>query len=649
MKVTSFGSKSVEVMNIIKTKVFLLGCLLTLLGCSSDKVSENSAVTRDYLNQIIDISYTPNNEYRAGGWFVDQGAWMGFTPAEADRWINGFCGPYSLDSRAWLATSAVELIVDEEAGKQQKTNYYPGVLSIATEIGEVVVDQKMIFANSNTALLAIDARDLENKTFYLSGRDWIEGSTFTIDRSNVIINHPNGEITTLTFPAKAELELVGANYRAELPAELFYVAISTFVNKEEKVGGLQKAENILIKGKAVFAENRSRWEGFLKEILRDDMPDKYHRIAAKAMVTLMSNWKASRGGLLHEGMVPSHAVGYFMGYWAWDTWKFVVPLARLTPELSKNMIRSMFDYQQEDGMIIDCIYANPAENNYRDSKPPLAGWAIDAVYEATKDTAFLREMYPQLLKYHRWWYEKRDNDKNGICEFGSTDGTIEAAAWESGMDNAIRFDNAKMVKNSSDAWSFDQESVDLNAFLAYEYQLIKKFSDILNIPFDDEDKTQFIATYFYDNKTGFFFDKKIGSGEFIKEFGSEAYIPFWAKLASKEQMDAALPYFKDTTMYATYIPFPTIAANNPKYLPNGYWRGPIWLDQTYFGINGLRNYGHKELADTYTLQVFDRLDGLTGDKPIHENYDSHTGGRLKAPHFSWSASHLLLLYNEYGK
>lgn len=636
-------------MKIIKTKVFLLGVFLTFLGCSSNKVSENSSETRDYLNQIIDISYTPNKEYRAGGWFVDQGAWVGFTPAESDKWINGFCGPYSLDARVWLATSAVELVVDGETVSHRNTNYYPGKLSISSKIGEFDIDQKMVFTNSNTALVAIDARNIGDKTFYLSGRDWIEGSVFAIDRSNVIISHPNGEITTLTFPANAKLELTSSNYKVIVPADQFCVAISTFINKEEKVGGLQKAEAILAKGNEVFNENNKRWEGFFNEILRADMPEKYHRVAAKAMVTLMSNWKVSRGGLLHEGMVPSHAVGYFMGYWAWDTWKFAVPLAKLTPELAKNMIRSMFDYQQEDGMIIDCIYANPAENNYRDSKPPLAGWAIDAVYEATGDTAFLREMYPQLVKYHRWWYEKRDNDKNGICEFGSTDGTIEAAAWESGMDNAIRFDQAKMVNNSADAWSFDQESVDLNAFLAHEYQLIKKFSSILNIPFEDEDRAKSVASYFYDSETGFFFDKKLGTEEFVREFGSEAYIPFWAKLASKEQMDAALPYFKDTTMYATYIPFPTIAANNPKYLPNGYWRGPIWLDQTYFGINGLRNYGHKELADTYTEQVFDRLDGLTGDKPIHENYDSHTGGRLKAPHFSWSASHLLLLYSEYGK
>lgn len=44
------------------------------------------------------------------------------------------------------------------------------------------------------------------------------------------------------------------------------------------------------------------------------------------------------------------------------------------------------------------------------------------------------------------------------------------------MDNAIRFDGAVMLKNEGyeDAWSMDQESVDLNAYLALECKLLKK-------------------------------------------------------------------------------------------------------------------------------------------------------------------------------
>ena len=56
---------------------------------------------------------------------------------------------------------------------------------------------------------------------------------------------------------------------------------------------------------------------------------------------------------------------------------------------------------------------------------------------------------------------------------------------------------------------------------------------------------------------------------------------------------------------------------------------------------------YNALADEYTAKVFDRLQGLTKDTPIHENYGTHTGEILKAPHFSWSCVHLLMMYDEY--
>lgn len=36
------------------------------------------------------------------------------------------------------------------------------------------------------------------------------------------------------------------------------------------------------------------------------------------------------------------------------------------------------------------------------------------------------------------------------------------------MDNAVRFDEAVLMKNNNKAWSLNQESVDLNAYLYAE-------------------------------------------------------------------------------------------------------------------------------------------------------------------------------------
>ena len=639
------------------TKITLLTAVVAGFTAACNPASENIPTGKRYeFNNILDIAYTPDTLTRCRGWFTDAGSWMGFTLPQKDHWVNGFCGPFSLDMnrRQWMAQSAVTVGYADQANvifTPDSTCYFPGELYLSASSEEGKIIQRLNFLDASTALLRIHSD--AGKELSLTASQWGKEIQVQTDQNTVIARHPSGEIVALTFTPDVSVKGTDNNYQAKINGSEHdtYVAISFYTGEKELSAGLQKAQLALSNPQEVLKANKERWEGYLTKILRKDMKPEYDRIAVKAVVTLISNWRTHRGGLLHEGIVPSHAAYYFVGFWAWDTWRFSAALAKFDPELAKDNIRAMFDYQQPDGMIIDCIYTDPAENNARDSKPPLVSWAIDEIFTHANDTAFISEMYPQLMAYYKWWYNKRDHNRNGMCEYGSTDGTLEAAAWESGMDNAIRFDDAKMLKNNGaeDAWSMDQESVDLNAYLALECKLLKKFASILGVTFDGPDYSSQVADYFFDKEKGFFFDRRLKDGSFIQEPGCEAYTPLWTEVATADQVKAMLPLLTDTAKFSTYIPFPTVAADNPKYNPRGYWRGPIWLDQTYFAIRGLRNYGYNKMADEYTLQVFDRLQGLKEGAPIHENYGTHTGELLKAPHFSWSSSHLLMLYDDYGK
>ena len=635
------------------TKIILLTAVVAGLTTAGENIPTGK---RYEFNNILDITYTPDTLTRCGGWFTDAGSWMGFTLPQKDHWVNGFCGPFSLDMnrRQWMAQSAVTVRYADQANvifTPDSTCYFPGELYLSASSEEGKIIQRLNFLDASTALLRIHSD--AGKELSLTASQWGKEIQVQTDQNTVIARHPSGEIVALTFTPDVSVKGTDNNYQAKINGSEHdtYVAISFYTGEKELSAGLQKAQLALSNPQEGLKANKERWEGYLTKILRKDMKPEYDRIAVKAVVTLISNWRTHRGGLLHEGIVPSHAAYYFVGFWAWDTWRFSAALAKFDPELAKDNIRAMFDYQQPDGMIIDCIYTDPAENNARDSKPPLVSWAVDEIFTHTNDTAFISEMYPQLMAYYKWWYNKRDHNRNGMCEYGSTDGTLEAAAWESGMDNAIRFDDAKMLKNdgAEDAWSMDQESVDLNAYLALECKLLKKFAGILGVTFDGPDYSSQVADYFFDKEKGFFFDRRLKDGSFIQEPGCEAYTPLWTKVATADQVKAMLPLLTDTAKFSTYIPFPTVAADHPKYNPRGYWRGPIWLDQTYFAIRGLRNYGYNKMADEYTLQVFDRLQGLKEGAPIHENYGTHTGELLKAPHFSWSSSHLLMLYDDYGK
>ncbi len=612
-------------------RLFLLASALLLVGCAGK--AQKVDLATEY-HDIIDISTTPEKINACTGLYTEQGAWIGFaTPAHKSA--TGFVGPFDIDNRKWLS----EEIVGVDGFVQDSTTYLPGRIILWGKGKDgAEITQTLRFVDKNNALLTLHSdRSID---WNLSGDIWFaEGysAKFTGDGYNLSL--PRGEQLRLSLQGFTLEQTSDSTYSAKgAKASKDAYAYISFFNTQSEIAP------VLTEDPSVLIDNHTeRWNGYITSVLRDDMPHKYDRVAVKSMITLLSNWRSAKGDIFHDGIIPSHGIWYFVGFWAWDTWKQAVATAMFDKELAKNQIRSMFDYQLDDGMVIDCIYSDAKENNTRDSKPPLAAWAVDAI----GDKEFTREMYPKLEKYYNWWYKSRDNNQNGIPEFGSTDGTLVAAAWESGMDNAVRYDDTEMVKNHEGAWSMNQESVDLASYLVYEYELLQKMANELGVeckatPIDGAR----VAEYFYDAEDGFFYDKLLKGGEFVRAQGSEAYTPLWTKIATQEQADAMYKVLSDTAKFSTYIPMPTLSAAHPKFMPKGYWRGPIWLDQTYFGISGLRNYGYTEEADAYTYQVFDRLYNLTGNAPIYENYGTHTGEPLKAPHFSWSAAHLLMLYHE---
>lgn len=609
-------------------------------------VDSVAQTTRHEYQDIVDISLTPGKPRRHNGCFSDMGSWMGFTLPEQGKEEAGICGPFSIYHRNWYARSLVSVV----GGSMVTAHYEPGRVQMELSLAGNTLTESLQFVDAKTALLSIS--NPGGKAFQLSADSISTQMSLSLQGNTLTLANRGGEQVQLTFPSLVSLSADGHNYQAQVPADTRSLTIAISLLEQDTEAAVQQVQvaSWLANPEPALAANEARWNGYLQKVIRQDMPHEYNRIAVKSIVTLLSNWRAKRGAVYHDGIVPSHAVNYFVGCWAWDCWRFSAAMASFFPELAKDNIRVMFDYQQPDGMIIDCIYPDASENNARDSKPPLAAWAVNEVYEHTGDVNFLREMYPKLLKYHKWWYEKRDHDKNHICEFGSVDGTLEAAAWESGMDNAIRFDGTQMLRNADDAYSTDQESVDLNAYLSLEYTLLQKFAQVLGEPFQLPDYRGLVADYFFDKKDGFFYDRRLNAERsYVREAGCEGYIPFWANIASKQQFAKARKLLDNKKKFSTYIPFPTIAADNPKYDPKGYWRGPIWLDQTYYGIKAYRNYGEHKKADAYTDQVFQRLQGISAGTPIYENYDTHTGKPMQASHFSWSAACLLMLYNDYGK
>lgn len=748
-----FNLKRKVLITTVLTTTLLTGfCNLNAYG----SVKNNSV--NDFRN-VLNVQGNPqvnlNDSYstNVSNPFSDMGAWHAYYLPEkgATNLYGGFAGPlivgeeYPINlsdtiSKITLTNSDTGEVYDLSKAKNIMFDFYPGKLVQTYELNDFNLKLELIFATNRSALIKTEIENKKNTDLNLnlewSGnifnkspytisvndngeKNYDLGQTLEATQNGVQVNFSNIRSTWSFFSTdqtKFNVEYDG-NTSTDINGNTYVTKLDNIVNikpqntfktfstqsytftTEEFNNEQVKINDLLENGDTYFNDNTNRWQNYLNKAFSNTEKDSdphYKDAAVKSIITLTTNWRSAAGAIKHDGIVPSLSYKWFVGMWAWDSWKQAVATANFDGELAKNNIRALFDYQikgddsvrpYDKGTIIDAIFYNKDEQrggeggnwNERNSKPPLAAWAVWNVYKETNDIEFLKEMYPKLVDYHNWWYTNRDHDKNGIAEYGgmvhpannSEDEIILAAAWESGMDNATRFDKEgfgsddvgvhvfenKDNNGNTVGYSINQESVDLNSYLYAEKGFLKSMADILGKTEDSQkyeveakNVGEYIRNNMFDKETGFFYDLQINEDGSEKKLlvnrgkGTEGWMPLWAKVATQDEAELVKENMMDPNKFNTYMPLPTASKDNPKFNPNKYWRGPVWMDQALYGIESLQNYGFKDEAETLTKKLFDNAEGLIGDGPIRENYNPETGQGLHTKNFSWSASAYYLLY-----
>lgn len=264
-----------------------------------------------------------------------------------------------------------------------------------------------------------------------------------------------------------------------------------------------------------------------------------------------------------------------------------------------------------------------------------------------------------------------------------------AASWESGRDDAsvfgfidpdqlqryidkggkredwqVLFAENRAADGTLLGYSLLQESVDQASYMYSDSSYLARLADR---PGKQEDAKKFrdhakhLADYInicmFDDKTGFFYDIRIAdkplangcAGEPIAERGRgpEGWSPLFNGAATQQHADAVVKVMKDPQEFNTWVPLGTAPLTNPAFGADIYWRGRVWVDQFWFGLKGMERYGYRDDAVEMANRFLAHANGLTGDGPIRENYNPLNGDRQGAPNFSWSATHLYMLYNDF--
>lgn len=661
-------------------KLYLyLICLLTSLYSNAKNYHQE-----DFINLLnIEKGYktTPN-----GYFFSDLGSWHGYgfnNPTE--KTIYGLRGPVFMGERnlslQWLSDCFEQLIIEDLTNGKNPIRvhmehpiqeYLPGMLRLSNQNKEIKMQIRELAISDRTSMMEYKITNLSQQRkklqcFLTGTATYSDAQCHTVNEQTLSVNVNEGKHSfVVLFPEKSQLILESSkSYKTSLPtielrkgASYTFYTYTTYTPGENVQSALEKQEDISVEKPELYLKaNRKRWNGYLNAVLKrldsNLNTPKNRDWLIKSLMTLNTNWRSAAGDLKHAGVQP--AAGHFDGFWAWDSWIHAAALAIFNPELAKDQMRTMFDYQTPEGMVIDLIAFDKKGNNPICSKPPIAGWATYLVYQQTKDKAFIEEMLPKLIKYHEWRYQYRDHDQNGLCEYGGISSEVYMGQWESGMDVAVKFHGVKMLKNAEKAYSFDQESVELNCYLCAEkFYLAYLLEEIGRNEEAEHYKTEGtilkkkIQDCFYDQQTGYFYDRKLGSGELVKVIDISGWIPLFTNMALPEQAKTVKQNMLDPNLFGTYFPFSSLNHKHPLYQPdNGYFRGQIWMNYTYFGIRGWKNYGFNEEAHKYTLLLPEKLKGLTEKgEPVRENWNAETGEGLCAVHFSWSSAFSILLLTD---
>ena len=360
----------------------------------------------------------------------------------------------------------------------------------------------------------------------------------------------------------------------------------------------------------------------------------------RAKSILVGNVVASPAWAPNRGIQPSR--GKYAGVWNWDAAFHAMAASTWDPMLAREQVRIVFGRQLDNGMLPDVIYAT-GKVNVAASKPPVMSWAVAVVDHRAPDDAFLREMYPKLVKLGAFWLAERGGAKDGLFFYAGSD-----TGWDSGWDTSIRWDDGYRASKTDDQrlWA-----IDLNCYMVMHYRALAYVAGRLGLA-DDQKKwageadalSARINERLWDESRGSYVDRDRASGAFRAALTPAAFMPLFAHVAEAGRAERMARLAADP---ARFFPgMPTAAYDSAGYKSGDYWRGPAWLNTSYFALKGLRDYGCGRLAESMRGTL---LGWVRGDpEQIWEYYDSRTGKGGGAKFFGWSCAFTIALVTDWA-
>lgn len=397
--------------------------------------------------------------------------------------------------------------------------------------------------------------------------------------------------------------------------------------------------------------------------------------------------------------------------WNWDAAVVALGLSTVDPERARREVRSLLKGQWNDGMVPHVVYHGGASDYFptpdfwrtdttadapRDpattglTQPPLLATCVRGMHRralATDDPAemeasraFVREVFPALLAWHRWFHRARDPDGTGLVAI--------LHPWESGNDNAARWvpplmaigprdvpryqrrDQAHVVADERPLSADYERYMDLigrfrtrrwepatlyaespflvqdplvNAILHRAHEDLAALAAELGEPTDElrgwrDGLQRAFDARLWNADDGLYYAFDARHRQQIRDNGCAAFLALYGGLASSAQAERLVAHLRDPVEYApdtrTRYLLPSQAKNHYFYEPRRYWRGPVWIIVNWLVSLGLERYDYHHEAAHLRRDALE----LVAEHGFHEYYDPRDGSPAGATDFSWSAA-----------
>jgi len=302
------------------------------------------------------------------------------------------------------------------------------------------------------------------------------------------------------------------------------------------------------------------------------------------------------------------------------------------------------------------------------SQPPVGSYVMWKVYQKSMDRDLLEWAYPRLKKWHEWWLRDRgdgqpwrDGNRDGLLEWGSNRGSapsvggrgfLQAAKWESGMDDSPMYDE---VTYDANTYTMNLTDVGLNSLYALDAECLSRIARILD---KDEDATKFLAEYEHMkqlireklwNEEDGIYENRFWNGQFSKHLSPTNFYPMFAGIASPEQAKRMVEQhlLNPKEFWGTYVA-PSIARNDAGFPDQFYWRGDIWGPTNYMLYQAINRYKFDKVALEYAQKNYDLfMDDWKTNQHDNEQYHAWGGNGGGDTHYTWGALLCLPGLNQY--